>query len=103
MWWVFVILVLGAACIAYGVYRHNKEKKESEEEEKLAETPDRPLYLDSKPVAPPKPVPPVPKKKDEKSLDRQFAEQNGMWICPYCETLNVNSSACCAACGSNRT
>ena len=33
------------------------------------------------------------------SLDMEYASEHYSWICPRCETLNSNSSPCCAVCG----
>lgn len=38
----------------------------------------------------------------KKSLDRIFAENNNMWVCRRCETLNRNGSISCGACGATR-
>ena len=108
MWWLVLVLAAITGIVVWAILKDKKEKKEIEEAEKEAkEATEAEKYLrflqSGTFPSTPRPVPPVPQKKDEKSLDRQYAEQTGMWICPYCETLNVNSSAYCAACGSNRT
>ncbi len=34
------------------------------------------------------------------TLDGEYARQNGLWICPRCETLNEEGRTVCAACGA---
>ena len=50
------------------------------------------------PVAPP-PVESKPS-RNKKTADAIYANENNMWVCRYCETLNENSKEKCAACGN---
>ena len=99
MIWVVLLIVAGVIVVAYGVYKY-KNTKEDEKDEISEDS----YYVPPLPKPPATPAPkPVPPKKEEKSLDRKYAEAKGLWVCPYCETLNENTSTSCAACGMQRT
>lgn len=36
------------------------------------------------------------------TLDYLYATNNGLWVCPFCETLNTSKSTHCVACGKNQ-
>lgn len=41
----------------------------------------------------------TPKSKTKATLDYLYACKNGLWVCPFCETLNSLEGSQCAACG----
>lgn len=36
------------------------------------------------------------------SLDEKYAQKTGLWVCEYCETLNLAVQKTCLACGCER-
>ena len=50
---------------------------------------------------PPEVRKPAPKPA-QGSLDAAYAQQNNLWICPRCETINAYAAQSCAACGARR-
>lgn len=105
MWILILFLIAVGAFVAWVIHKDKKEKEERSEE--TAEPTEAEKYLrfiqSGTLPSSPKTPPPVPQKKDERTLDRKYAEEKGLWICRYCETLNENSSTSCAACGMQRT
>lgn len=39
----------------------------------------------------------------ENTIDSLFAENNNLWICRYCETINLNDRKKCVSCGKGRS
>lgn len=40
--------------------------------------------------------------RDDRSIDKHYADRRGQWICPYCETINDPGLVLCQACGQPR-
>ena len=41
----------------------------------------------------------APERKRQTSLDTLYAQNHGMWVCRYCETINDRAAKKCVACG----
>ena len=39
---------------------------------------------------------------DGQTLDELYAASHNLWVCDYCETMNLNSSRRCIACGHGK-
>ena len=44
----------------------------------------------------------IPDRTNQRPLDEEYANNNSMWMCPRCETLNSNAEGMCACCGAKR-
>ena len=41
-------------------------------------------------------------KRNQRSLDAEYALSHGMWVCGHCETLNENGLYNCKVCGASK-
>lgn len=120
LWIVVVLVVLVAFGVGYALFSSpsKSEKKDKEPDDKFDldkfksdVTPDssglKGDLIKKIPTKPPtEPVTPATTgsgnfKKVINTLDRLYAKENGMWVCPICETLNEMPNTKCAACGKS--
>lgn len=47
----------------------------------------------------PKPITPTP--PQPQSIEELYAKNNGLCVCPFCETMNAKDNTRCCACGSS--
>lgn len=120
LWIVVVLVVLVAFGVGYALFSSpsKSEKKDKEPEDKfdLAKfksdvTPDssglKGDLIKKIPTKPPtEPATPANAGSGDfvkviKTLDGAYAKENGMWVCPICETLNKMHETKCVACGKS--
>lgn len=94
---LILFISLGIAVLSSHTSRKEKPKEKGSPEPKIRRTGDEPKTHEE---AAKKTK--VVRKKLQQSLDEIYAEENQLWICCRCETLNEDSNDCCAACGAKR-
>ena len=92
---VVALILIGVLVWAIGDY---SSKKSAEKEEKTGKI--RDVTVPGAETKRPEPVQP---KTAQESLDAQYARMHGLWVCPYCETLNERERRRCIACGAEKT
>lgn len=94
---LIVFICLGIAVLSSHTLRKEKPREKGSAELKIRRTGDEPVTHEDA-----EKKPKVVRKKTQQSLDELYAEENRLWICCRCETLNEDSNDCCAACGAKR-
>ena len=81
------------------IYRQNSESDTHPEVRRFSADLIKDPPKTKPPVSESKPISPMVK---QESLDTIYAKEHGMWICPFCESMNSSSEHLCAACGKKR-
>lgn len=84
--YVYVLIIIIGLCVIWGTYflslRRGKPPKRQADGDKPSESAKEPEHVPT--------------------LMERYAQEQGKWICPRCETINRGERIGCAACGAAR-